>query len=170
MNPGELETLITLIASVSPKRVIEFGINEGRTAQAILEYVPGIEHYIGIDVPPGHVTAAAVQRGEVPQVAGGLVGVDPRVQLIVREGGSQSLLPDDLPEADAIFIDGDHSRDGVENDTALALTCVRSGGIIIWHDYHDLGTVDVREVLNEMYGGGWNLRHVKDTWLVFLEV
>jgi predicted O-methyltransferase YrrM len=170
MNPGELETLITLIASVNPKQVIEFGINVGRTAQAILEYVPGIERYTGIDVPMGYVTTKEVQRGEVPQVAGELVKDDPRVTLLVRTGGSQSLRANELPEADAIFIDGDHSRKGVENDTMLAWQRVRPGGIIVWHDYHDLETVDVREVLNDLYEKGWNLRHVKDTWLVYLEV
>jgi predicted O-methyltransferase YrrM len=170
MNPGELETLITLIASVNPKQVIEFGINVGRTAQAILEYVPGIEGYTGIDVPIGYVTAKEVQRGEVPQVPGELVKDDPRVTLLVRTGGSQSLRAHELPEADAIFIDGDHSRKGVENDTMLAWQRVRPGGIIVWHDYHDLETVDVREVLNDLYEKGWNLRHVKDTWLVYLEV
>lgn len=155
---------------MSPKRVIEFGINEGRTAQAILEYVPGIEQYIGVDVPPDYVTAKEVQRGEVPQVAGRLVGGDPRVTLLVPEGGSRSLTPQDLPQIDAAFIDGDHSRDGVEHDTLLAMEAVRPGGIIVWHDYHDLGTVDVREVLNEKHNAGYNLRHVRDTWLVYLEV
>lgn len=168
MNPGELETLITLIGGVSPKGVIEFGINTGRTAQAILEYVPGIEVYVGIDVPMGYVTAAKVQRGEVPEVPGELVLGDPRVQLIVREGGSQSVHAGELPYVDAVFIDGDHSRSGVEHDTMLALQRVRQGGIIIWHDYHNLGTVDVREVLNDKYKRGWDLHHVEGTWIVYM--
>jgi len=170
MNPGELETLITLVKSVSPKGVIEFGINDGRTAQALLEYIPGIECYVGIDVPPGFVTAAKVQRGEVPKVAGGLVGVDPRVELIVRAGGSQAVTAQELPHVDAAFIDGDHSRGGVENDTRLAIGAVRPGGIVVWHDYHDLGTVDVREVLHEKFDQGWPLQHVEGTWLVYMRV
>lgn len=170
MNPGELEALITLVGSVSPKGVVEFGINTGRTAQAILEYVAGIECYVGIDVPMGYVTAAQVQRGEVPTVAGELVLDDARVQLIVREGGSGSLHAGDLPHVDAAFIDGDHSRSGVEHDTMLALQRVRPNGIIVWHDYHDLGTVDVREVLNEKFKRGWDLRHVEGSWLVYMRV
>jgi predicted O-methyltransferase YrrM len=167
MNEGELEALVTLVDSVNPKGVLEFGINTGRTAQAILEYVPGIEQYIGIDVPMGYVTNAQVQRGEVPKVAGELVLHDERVQLIVREGGSHAVFPTDLPYVDAVFIDGDHSRSGVEHDTMLALQRARPGGIIVWHDYHDLGTVDVREVLNEKFKRGWDLRHVEGTWLVY---
>lgn len=170
MNPGELEVLITLIASVTPKAVLEFGINVGRTAQALLEYIPSIEHYVGIDVPMGYVTEKQVQRQEVPEVPGELVRDDPRVTLMVVKGGSQALHAADLPYVDAAFIDGDHSRSGVENDTMLALQKVRPGGIVVWHDYHDLGTVDVREVLNEKFKQGWNLHHIQGTWLVYMRV
>jgi predicted O-methyltransferase YrrM len=167
MNPNELEILIALIERVQPKAVLEFGINTGRTAKAILEYVPGIERYVGIDVPMGYQTEKVVQRNEVPVIAGEEVLDDARVHLIVREGGSQSVGVGELPMVDAVFIDGDHSRSGVENDTRLALLRVRPGGIIIWHDYHDLGTVDVRDVLDELFTAGWDLHHVKDTWLVY---
>ena len=53
------------------------------------------------------------------------------------------------------------------HDTALSRTLVRPGGIIIWHDYHDLGTVDVREVLNEFCEIGDDIVHVEGTWLAF---
>lgn len=168
MNPGELETLVSLVGSVFPECVIEFGINSGRTAQTILEYVPGVRSYIGIDVPPGYVPPAKVQRKEVPGVVGTFVKDDPRVSLLVREGGSHAINAGDLPYCDVVFIDGDHSRAGVENDTMLALQRVRRGGMIIWHDYHDLGTVDVREVLNEKFKKGWDLRHAAGTWLVYM--
>lgn len=170
MNHGELERLITLVAAVEPTTVLEFGINAGRTAEAILAHVPGVLRYIGIDVPPGHLTPAQTQRNEVPRIAGEEVLGDPRVQLIVREGGSHAVNVSELPYCDAVFIDGDHARAGVENDTMLALQRTRPGGVIIWHDYHDLGTVDVREVLNEKFKRGWDLRHVKGTWLVYMPV
>lgn len=167
MNSGELETLCALIKGVNPRTVVEFGVNTGRTAKAILANVPGIERYVGIDVLPGYVTHKIVQRGEVPAEAGVMVKDDPRVRLIVTPQGSHGMQPDDIGFADAIFIDGDHSRFGVENDTSLATSIVRSGGIIIWHDYHTLGTVDVKAVLDEMDANGCPLVHVQDTWLVF---
>jgi predicted O-methyltransferase YrrM len=172
MNPGELETLIALVRSVNAKGVLEFGINVGRTAQAILEYCPTVEAYEGVDVPTEYVPEKAVQRNEVPQVVGELVQHDPRVKLIVRPTGSHELTPSDLSPCDAVFIDGDHSRKGVMNDTALALEVVRPGGIVMWHDYHDLGTVDVREVLHEMQQlfPEMPLRHVPGTWIVYLRV
>lgn len=170
MNPGELEVLCGLIAPTYPKRVLEFGVNVGRTAQAILEYVPGIEHYIGIDVPQGFVTSKEVQRGEVPVIPGELVAGDPRFQLILHPQGSAFVHPTELSAIDAAFIDGDHSREGVLADTMLSLQVVRKGGIIVWHDYHNLGTVDVKSVLDEKAMQGWPLFHVENTWMVFMVV
>lgn len=170
MNSGELEVLCGLIASVQPKAVVEFGVNVGRTAQAILQYVPRIEQYVGVDVPLGYVPAKEVQKNEVPDQPGWMVKDDPRFTLLLPEGGSKNLQPTDIVPCDAVFIDGDHSRDGVMNDTILALQRTRPGGIIIWHDYHDLGTVDVADYLHEKAAGGWPLVHVKGTWLVYMKV
>lgn len=170
MNAGELETLIALFASVRPRGVLEFGINEGRTAKAILANVPGIERYQGIDVTRGYVTAKAVQRKEVPDNPGHMVQGDRRVHLVLSARGSLDLKPSDLQPCDAAFIDGDHGREAVMHDTRLARQLVRPGGIIVWHDYHDLGNVDVREVLHEEAANGAPIHHVQGTWLAFERV
>jgi predicted O-methyltransferase YrrM len=72
-----------------------------------------------------------------------------------------------LPPADAVFIDGDHGCLAVEHDSALARALVRPGGIIVYHDYHELGTVDVKPVLDLLHRGGRNIEHVEGTWLAF---
>lgn len=38
-------------------------------------------------------------------------------------------------QMDFIFVDGDHSFDGVKNDTEKAFEMLAPGGIIVWHDY-----------------------------------
>lgn len=173
MNPGELEILCQLVASVKPKVVVEFGINTGRTAKALLREVPSIEHYVGIDVHQGYSTPMMVQRREVPAIPGEVVKDDKRVELIVTARGSHDLTPQDIPMFDVAFIDGDHSRAGVEQDTYLARSRIRKGGMIIWHDYNDVrdrrgkAVVDVKEVLHDFSLGGADIRHVKDTWLAY---
>ena len=168
MNPGELDVLVALCRTVDrPSVIVEFGVNIGRTACALLETLGGIEHYVGIDVPPGYVTEKAVQRNEVPDAPGHMAAHFPAFQLLLRANGSHDLVEQDLPAFDIAFIDGDHSRRGVEQDTALAEARVRPGGLIIWHDYHDLGTVDVREVLNERRAAGRKVLHVQGTWIAF---
>jgi predicted O-methyltransferase YrrM len=167
MNPGELEVLVALVRSVEPRHVIEFGVNVGRTAKAILANVVTVEDYTGIDVTPDYVPSKPVQRHEVPARPGELVTSDPRFRLIVTPRGSLDLAPGDLQPCDAAFIDGDHGREAVAHDTALAGAVIRPGGIIIWHDYHDLGTVDVKAVLDSYYRAGHAITHVAGTWLAF---
>lgn len=37
---------------------------------------------------------------------------------------------------DFIFVDGDHSYEGVKNDTEKAFDMLAPGGVIVWHDYN----------------------------------
>jgi hypothetical protein len=69
-----------------------------------------------------------------------------------------------------VFIDGDHGYRGVMHDTMLAKAVVRPGGLILWHDYHDLGTVDVREALHDLAGSGQTIWNVKGTWIALQRV
>lgn len=168
MNPGELEVLVTLIAAVKPRRVIEFGCNSGRTAKVILREIPGIQSYVGIDVLPGYEFACPVQKAEIPPNPGALAMDDARFHLLLRGRGTLDIKPEELSYADAIFIDGDHSYDAVVYDTILATKIVKPGGIIIWHDYHDMPTVDVKKALDR-FASEYNRKiiHVENTWLAF---
>jgi predicted O-methyltransferase YrrM len=169
-NPSELDILVYLIASVRPRTVVEFGCHEGRAAATVLNNVPSIEHYVGIDVLPGYVTLKECQRKEVPGEPGKLVRDDPRFRLILRKRGSFDLSAQELPACDAVFTDADHSRAGVLNDTALALALLRPGGVLIWHDDNRLPQVEVSETLDELAQQGTDIVHVADTWLAFLRV
>jgi predicted O-methyltransferase YrrM len=166
-NPRELDVLVSLIGSVNPKTVIEFGCNEGRAAATILHNLPGIETYVGIDVLPGYVTIKECQRKEVPAEPGKFATSDPRFRLLLRKRGAFDLRAVDLPECDAAFIDADHSRAGVLNDYALAKAVARPGGIIIFHDDNGLPVVEVSETLDELYGNGESIAHVAGTWIAF---
>lgn len=170
MNPGELEVLVALVRSVAPKAVLEIGCNDGRTALAVLRNVDGVETYQGVDVPLGYVTAKPVQRREVPANPGHMAADDSRFELVLRPRGSLDLTAADLKPCDAVFIDGDHGAEAVRHDTALSAELVRPGGIVIWHDYHDLCTVDVRDVLDTYFRYGRNIVHVEGTWLAFERV
>lgn len=167
MHEGELDVLIHLINSVKARCVVEFGTNTGRTAAAILRNVPTVEKYVGVDVPRGYVTAKQVQRNEVPKRPGALALNDKRFSLELRDRGSLDLSPADLPKCDAVFIDGDHGREAVLNDYALAKAIVRPGGIIVFHDDNGLRTVDVSDVLDDLCASGADIQHVAGTWLAF---
>lgn len=167
MNPGELEVLVALVRAVHPRVMIEIGVNSGRTARAILNHVPTLMHYVGVDVFPGYIPSKEVQRWEVPSAPGHLAENDLRFELVLRKRGSLDLTMHDLPQCNVCFIDGDHGREAVEHDSALARELVVINGMIIWHDYHNLETVDVRAVVDELYSKGHPIQHVESTWLAF---
>jgi predicted O-methyltransferase YrrM len=164
-NPGELSILLDLYEFVGAKVIVEFGCNNGRTAAAALRNMPSINRYIGIDVTHDYVTNMPCQRREVPTVPGELALQDPRFELIVKPRGGFDL--DSIPKCDAVFIDADHSKEGVLNDYFLAKKAVRNGGIIIFHDDNCLPVVQVTETLDELVRCGADIKHVKDTWLSF---
>jgi predicted O-methyltransferase YrrM len=164
MTPQETAILIKLIGSVSPKVVIEFGCNLGITARRILDNVPSIEKYIGIDVPSNHKPVLSCQIEEVSH-APGYFAHDDRFQLLIEP--SQDITLDKLEPCDAAFIDGDHSYDVVSRDSLLARHLLRPGGIICWHDYNN-PSVHVTEVISELCANGWPIHCVENSWLAFM--
>jgi len=159
----ELAVLIAAFNAVAPKVVVEFGCNDGTTAKLLLEHVRPIEKYIGIDVKRGHRTTLANQQSEVPLIAGYHVAHEPRFVLVQQDTNTI----EELEPCDAVFIDGDHSMDGVLHDSALAAKYLRPGGVIAWHDYGNPAT-DVTEALDYLAANDWPIVHVEGTWLALL--
>ncbi len=166
-NPRELDAIVYLLRSHAVQSVVEIGCQNGRTAKAILTNVRTILRYTGVDVPPGVKLACDVQRNEIPERAGELALDDDRFFLLLSKKGSE-FAHSMLAECDAVFIDGDHSYEAVKRDHALAMRIVRPGGLIIHHDYHDLGTVGVKPALQEL-AQTQKFYHVKDTWLCYTQ-
>jgi predicted O-methyltransferase YrrM len=167
LNAHETSILIALIKSVVvPRVMIEFGCNQGITAARVLEHVPSLQTYIGIDVPPDHETTLQCQRSEVPLYAAQAVD-DERFYLLMRP--SVSLSADDLEPCDAVFIDGDHSEAAVLHESRLARALVRPGGIICWHDFSN-PAVEVTQALTSLEQEGWPINCVENSWLAFVRV
>lgn len=162
--------IIGLLQTIVAKDVIEIGVNEGYTAACVLENVSSIGRYRGVDVMPGYVPIWPHQRkqNEITSYPAHAAMHDARFTLILRDRGSFDLTPDEIGKCDAIIIDGDHSRQGVLNDTALARSCVRCNGMIIWHDCCAEWENEVRPVLEEMLANGFVIRHVVDTRIAFM--
>ena len=162
LNVHETSILADLFESVKPKVVVEFGCNVGITAKRLLDNVPSIERYVGIDIPSDHAPTLACQASEVPAHPGCYV-TDPRFWLLIAE---HELTHDDLEPADAVFIDGDHSFDGVMHDSRLARELIRSPGIIVWHDWQNPG-VEVTPALDRLSEEGWPIVGIEGSWLAF---
>lgn len=162
---GEMEVIVALAQGA--KTMIEFGCRDGRTARVLLRNVPTLERYVGVDVPVSYRPALSSQVGETVERPGHLVKDDPLFELIVRDRGTLDLEPRDLPECDAVFIDGDHSEEVVRHDSRLARSVVRSGGVVMWHDYRSGAAVEVKPVVDDLTKEGWPICQVLNTSLAF---
>jgi predicted O-methyltransferase YrrM len=83
-----------------------------------------------------------------------------RDKVDIRVNTSQQTLPalaDDDRRFDLIWIDGDHSPEGVEHDVTWALKLLKSGGVIACHDYDEVTCPGVRQALDKLFGGPGDL-------------
>jgi hypothetical protein len=66
-----------------------------------------------------------------------------------------------------------HDRHKYTSEEQAGLAVETAKGVVgecLYADYHDLGTVDVREVLDEMHAAGSEFCHVAGTWVAFQRV
>jgi len=160
-----MRALAALVRSVNARTMVEFGCRDGRTAQVLLHNVPNLQHYVGVDVPYSYQSPLPFQHDwQVPE-PGLLARDNPKFELIIRERGTLDLTMNDLPVADVVFIDGDHSGPIVRHDSNLAVSVVRDGGLICWHDYKDDPLIEVLETVDGLIEWGWAIDHVEGTWL-----
>jgi len=162
LGETELAILVALVQNVKPTVMIEIGCQLGRTAKVILNNVPTLVRYVGIDVPWSHQPTLACQRSETPALPGLYAKDDPRFYLYLQP---TQTIPE-LEQCDAVFIDGDHSSAAVLHDSHLAFACVRPGGIIVWHDVGNTG-VEVTPVIDQFITEGWPIEKVPNTWLAY---
>lgn len=119
----ELAGFLALAMDLEPKVTVEVGSFAGGTLWAWMQFCPRV---IGIDRPPkGYPTG--------PQL--GELGCE------ILLGDSQDpAVRDQLEEmlgahpVDMLFIDGDHTFEGVKADFELYSPLVRPGGIVAFHD------------------------------------
>jgi cephalosporin hydroxylase len=134
----ELAELVNEVALIKPEIVVEIGCGKGGTAWAWSKF-SSIRELILIDLPSG-------PWGGSPQeeMAQHLKYVsDNSIHCKVSYLAGNSRDPDLFAEVqrilggrsvDFLFIDGDHSEDGVRSDYEVYAPLVRDGGIVALHD------------------------------------
>ncbi|MEN6449358.1 MAG: class I SAM-dependent methyltransferase [Thermoguttaceae bacterium] len=102
-------------------KVIEVGTQEGLFARFILDHCqPDELHLIDIDLKPLYDVG---DKGLLEKAK-------------AHEGDSSAILGT-FPDGyfDWVYIDGDHSYEGVQRDAEVARLKVRPGGLLIFHDF-----------------------------------
>jgi len=139
MPEHELLTLGAITRMVAPNRVIEFGTFQGGSTLVMAANMDEGGRVVTIDLDPSQRTTHEHGLGT------GLLEFDlgclfrgTRFEQMIEQRYSNTLLVDDgdlVGGADLVFIDADHTYPFATRDTAKALTFVRPGGWLLWHDY-----------------------------------
>ena len=117
----ELWQLVEKLMELKPQRMLEIGNACGGTTLVWQALVPEV-YSLDIKTIEGHIPDSYF----------------PDVNFLVGDTHEQSTL--DMVKVyapfDCIFIDGDHSTDGVKMDFEMYSPLVRKGGIVGFHDYN----------------------------------
>lgn len=136
----DYQALAAVLLYVKPKRIFEIGTYLGGTSEFFLNVLPECRvvsiAYINplLNVFGRKFNNSELSRKEV----GVLVSEANKHRFHQLYGNSHDLVARDLLAEfgpfDLVFVDGDHSREGVHLDTELAKQIIQDAGTICWHD------------------------------------
>jgi len=131
-GPHQLETeiggLLAWVESLAPKMVCEIGTAMGGTTYLLGQSLPTVTHVIGIDlfVRRKRRLRHFMRSNQQLELVDGSSYAPETAERVKRHLAGTKL--------DLLFIDGDHSYDGVVKDFSLYRHFVRDGGVIVFHD------------------------------------
>lgn len=129
-NHAEMLYVMAIAAVRRPARIFEFGTFLGRTTL-----------HLARACPEASVTTLDLPQAENPWAYGPYVGsyfANAPEASRIRQIRESSFTFDPAPLArsmDLVWVDADHSYDGVKNDTIKAFELLAPGGVIMWHDF-----------------------------------
>lgn len=139
-RPGELASLVELLINLkkSGERLeyyAEIGACSGGTTYTINNFL-NFKELLIIDDGGAQSKDYVDNRGD--QLRGQNLGFIPRIEIIGSSAEERVIEIakniSNIRKYDVLFIDGDHSYEGVKNDTINYESIVRIGGYIIFHD------------------------------------
>jgi predicted O-methyltransferase YrrM len=122
-----------LVRSLGPATVVEIGRFKGGSTFLLAAALHPEAHLFSYDphVKTGRADADRPLRDELERY-----GLADRVSLVVAD--SRTAEPPPGP-VDLVFVDGDHTYDGVKSDHERWVELVRPGGHLLYHDALDAG-------------------------------
>lgn len=141
-DPHEFETLCELVRVLKPHRMLEVGSRHGQSTTRLAEAaLPGLLWLTCIDMPDlawGHKDSEANLRYAAEELENRGVTVD---LLMVNSHGPEAKewAQEHAGRVDFIFLDGDHTLQGVREDFDTFSPCLAPGGVIAFHDIDGQG-------------------------------
>jgi len=152
LPPEEYLCMAGLVHTLKPSRVFEIGTHRGRTTRLIADYSGAHTRIHTMDLPPERMMEARC----FPEARSALIGEQFRnhpMRAKITQLYADSQTFDFSPyqaSMDLVFVDGDHTYEGVKRDSENALRMIRPGGLILWDDYHQRFGDQVMEYLHEL--------------------
>lgn len=164
ITPAELISLLALVSVVRASTIFEIGTANGSTTRNLAANLIGTGRVYTLNLPQ---EGDRTHNHNMP-VGCRFIGTPEADSITQLWGDSRTF--DFTPfhgRCQAIFIDADHSEQGVEIDSASALHLVdREAGVIVWHDALRFGVQ--RALPRLMRRNGWPVRLVQGTNLAVL--
>jgi predicted O-methyltransferase YrrM len=153
---NDYEALAAIALHFRPHRIFEIGTYLGITSDFFLSLLPECRVVsIAYQNPRWRFFGKSYNNSELTrkQIGSKVLG-DRRTRFTQLYGDSHELESQSLLREhghfDLVFIDGDHSREGVSQDTELAKKVITESGVICWHDANPKTRyIDVRRFLEE---------------------
>lgn len=133
----EITSLAEIVHTLKPKTVVEVGTSKGGTLFLWARLAARDAHLTSIDLPGGE-NNWAYPRWKEPFYKS-FASQQQKIDLLRGDSQSEAML-NDLKKTlggapiDFLFIDADHTYEGVKKDYELYSPLVRKGGVIAFHD------------------------------------
>jgi predicted O-methyltransferase YrrM len=136
-NPFEIEELYRRVCALAPRRILEIGTARGGTLYLWTQAAGDDAIIVSVDLPGG-AFGGAYPACRIPFYQS-FARANQRMHLLRCNSHTMQTYEKvekifDSGLVDFIFIDGDHSYEGVKTDFQLYGKLVRPGGIIGFHD------------------------------------
>ncbi len=133
----EIKNLLKIIKQEKPKYIMEIGSAKGGTLFLFSKVADPYAHIISLDLPHGNF-GGGYSKSRIP-IFKKLVLKTQTIDLIRDDSHKKKTLNQikkilGKNKLDFLFIDGDHTYNGVKKDFEMYSPLVKKGGIIAFHD------------------------------------
>ena len=141
--PEEITSLVDIVKILAPSIVLEIGTASGGTLFLWTKTASPDAMIISIDLPGG-AFGGGYPKERIPYYKS-FASDNQKISLLREDSHSLVTLDEvkgiiDNRKVDFLFIDGDHSYEGVKKDFEMYSGLVRKGGIVAFHDIcHHVG-------------------------------
>ena len=132
--PNEIRPFANFLASKEPKNVLEIGVRKGGTASLWCLIASGL--VVGVDWDQRDSLGFPYTM----QLSNAMMDDYKNYRFVFGDSHHKDTVDAVqalVPEVDFLFIDGDHSYNGVKKDFELYSPLVKPGGLIAFHDIVD---------------------------------